>query len=53
MRWVHLDLEGNEEADHLANNAAHEDRIEIALQYGLSQCTSIIQKPDKEMWQNT
>lgn len=36
--WVptHMGMEGNEEADYLAKNTAHEDRVEIALQHGLS-----------------
>ncbi len=46
-------VEGNKEADYLANDAAREDRIEIALQYRLSEYTSIINKSVKEMWLNT
>ena len=53
--WVpaHMDVEGNEEADYLAKNATHEDKIEITLQYRLSEYTSVINKAVKEMWQNT
>lgn len=55
MRWVLYGyqqtwgVEGKEEAHYLAKNAAHEDRIEIALQDGLSELHTM-NKSVKEMW---
>lgn len=43
-------VEGNKEADYLAKDTAHEDRVKIALQYGLSEHISIMKKMVKEMW---
>ena len=43
-----MGVEGNEETDYLAKNAAHEDRVEIAQQYGRSEYTPIINKSVKE-----
>lgn len=50
---AHVGVEANKEADYLVKKVVHGDRKEIALQYGLSENTSVVNKSVKQMWQNT